>query len=182
MLCHCFKCRKNTQNKNPEVVKRKNNKKSKFLKEQEARGLLSNLLGVKLPILSDIPIVYTIFQKYKMSAIINKILLAGDKFIPELHLRQPGFTYSVGDPFTKNKERIKKFKETGDSRCIYQNELDKAYFQHGMTYGDFKDLNRRAGADKVLCDKAIVIKEVPVVVLKMKIFQTNNQLKNYTNQ
>ena len=108
MLCYCFKCRKNTQNKNPEVVKRKNNKKSKFLKEQEARGLLSNLLGVKLPILSDIPIVYTIFQKYKMNAIINKILLAGDKFIPELHLRQPGFTYSVGDPFTKKQRKNKK--------------------------------------------------------------------------
>ena len=82
----------------------------------------------------------------------------------------------------KNKERIKKFKETGDSRCIYQNELDKAYFQHGMAYGDFKDLNRRAGADKVLRDKAVAIKELPVVVLKMKIFQTNNQLKNYTDQ
>ena len=47
MLCYCFKCRKIMQSKNPEVVKRKNNKKSKFLKEQEARGLLSNLLGVK---------------------------------------------------------------------------------------------------------------------------------------
>ena len=51
-----------------------------------------------------------------------------------------------------------------------------------MAYGDFKDLNERTGADKLLRDKAIVIKELPVVVLKMKIFQTNNQLKNYRNQ
>ena len=54
-----------------------------------------------------------------------------------MHLRQPGFTCSNCRPFTKNEERIKKFKETGDSRCIYQNELDKACFQHEMAYGDF---------------------------------------------
>ena len=101
-----------------------NTKKSKFLKEQEARGLLSNLLGITLSILSDIPIVNKIFKKYKMNAIINKILLAGNKFMPELHLRQPRFTYSACGPFTKNKERIKFFKEIGDSRYIYQNELD----------------------------------------------------------
>ena len=51
----------------------------------------------------------------------NKFLLAGDKFMPEMHLRQPGLTYSACGPFTKNKERIQKFKEIGDSRCIYQN-------------------------------------------------------------
>ena len=56
-----------------------------------------------------------------------------------MHLRQPGFTYSACGSFTKNKERIQKFKETGDSRYIYQNELDKDYFQHYMAYGDFKD-------------------------------------------
>ena len=78
-----------------------------------------------------------------MNAIINKFLLAGDKFMPEMHLRQPGFTYSACGPFTKNKERIKKIKETEDSRHIYQNELDKTCFQHDMVYGDFKDLNRR---------------------------------------
>ena len=63
---------------------------------------------------------------------INKLLLAGDKFNPEMLLRQPGFTYSACGLFTKNKERIKTFKETGDSRYIYQNELDKACFQHGL--------------------------------------------------
>ena len=61
-----------------------------------------------------------------MNAIVNKLLLAGDKFMPEMNLKQPKFTYSACGTFTKNKERIKKFKETGDSRCIYQNKLDKA--------------------------------------------------------
>ena len=73
-----------------------------------------------------------------MNDIINKFLLAGDKFMPEMSLKQPGFTYSVCRPFTKKKERIQKFKETGDSRYIYINELDKACFQHDMAYGDFK--------------------------------------------
>ena len=54
-----------------------------------------------------------------------------------MHLRQCGFTYSANGPFTKNKEGIKKFKETGDSRYIYQNELDKTFFQHDMAYGYF---------------------------------------------
>ena len=58
--------------------------------------------------------------------------------MPEMHLRQPGFTYSDCGPFSKNKERIKKFKEIGVSRYIYQNELDKAYFQQDISYGDFK--------------------------------------------
>ena len=57
-----------------------------------------------------------------MNDIINKLLLAGDKFMPEMHLRQPEFTYSACGPFIKNKERIRKFKETGDSRYIYRNE------------------------------------------------------------
>ena len=61
----------------------------------------------------------------------------------EMHLRQPGFTYSACGPLTKNKERIQKFKDTGDSRYIYQNELDKAYFQHDMAYRNFKDRARR---------------------------------------
>ena len=89
-----------------------------------------------------------------MNEIVNKFLLAGDKFMPEMHLRQPGFTYSACGPFTKNKERIQKFKETGDSRYIYQNELDKACFQHDIAYGDFKDLTRRTASDEILCLKA----------------------------
>ena len=74
-----------------------------------------------------------------MNEIVNKFLLAGDKFMPEMHLKQPRFTYSACGPFTKNKERIQKFKETGDTNHIYNNELDKACFQHDMAYGDFKD-------------------------------------------
>ena len=68
-----------------------------------------------------------------MNKIVNKFLLAGDKFTPEINLRQPGFTYSACRPFRKNKERIQKFKETRGSRYIYRNELDKACFQHNMT-------------------------------------------------
>ena len=69
--------------------------------------------------------------------------------MPEMHLRQPQFTYSACVPFTKNKERIQKFKETGNSRYIYRNELDKACFQHDMVYGDFKDLAKRTATYKV---------------------------------
>ena len=85
-----------------------------------------------------------------MNETVNKFLLAGDKFMPEMHLKQPGFTYSACGPFTKNKERIQKFKETGDTKYIYRNELDKACFQHGIAYGEFKDLARRTASDKVL--------------------------------
>ena len=77
--------------------------------------------------------------------------------MPEIHLKQPGFTYSASGPFTKNKERIQKFKETVDTSYIYKNELDKACFQHDMAYGDFKDLARRKASDKVLRDKALNI-------------------------
>ena len=82
--------------------------------------------------------------------------------MPEMNLRQPGFTYTACGQFTKNKERIKKnFKETGDSRYIHQNELEKDCFQHDMAYGDFKDLDRRTAADKVLRDKALSIAKNP---------------------
>ena len=75
-----------------------------------------------------------------MNETVNKFLLVGDKFMPETHLRQPQFVYSACGPFTKNKEKIQKSKEIGDTSYIYKNELDKACFQHDMTYGDFKDL------------------------------------------
>ena len=87
-----------------------------------------------------------------MNDIINKFLLVGDKFMAEMHLRQPGFTYSACGTFTKNKERIQKFAQTGDSRYIYKNELDKACSKHDMAYGDFKDLKSRTATD-VLRDK-----------------------------
>ena len=85
-----------------------------------------------------------------MNGIINRFLLAGDKFISKMHLRQPRFTYSACGPFTNNKEKIQKFKETGDSQYIYQNEQDKACLQHDMAYGDFKDLTRRTASDLCL--------------------------------
>ena len=72
-----------------------------------------------------------------MDETVNKFLLAGDKFMSEMHLTQTGFTYSACGPFTKNKERIQKFKETSDNKYIYRNELDKACFQHDRAYGDF---------------------------------------------
>ena len=73
-----------------------------------------------------------------MNEIVNKFLLTGDKLIPEIHLKQPGFTYIAYRPFTKNKERIKKIKEIGDSRYIYRNELDKACFEHGAVNNEIK--------------------------------------------
>ena len=89
-----------------------------------------------------------------MNGKVNNTLLAGDKLKPEMQLRQPRFTFSAYRPFTKEKERIEKFKETGDSRYIYQNELHKTCFQHNMAYGDFKNLPRRTASDKKLCNKA----------------------------
>ena len=82
-----------------------------------------------------------------MNDILNKFLLAGDRLMPEMHLKQPGFTYSACGPFTKNKLRIQRLKKTGDTKYIYRNELDKACFEHDMVYGDFKDLPRRTAAD-----------------------------------
>ena len=92
-----------------------------------------------------------------MNEIINKFLLASNKFMAEMHLKQPGFTYSACGLFTKNKERTQTFKETGDTSSIYKNELHKACFQHDMAYRDFKDLAKRTIADKILRDKAFKI-------------------------
>ena len=129
-------------------------KKSRFIKNQQAKGLLGNL-GVRTPLSTNIRWYFVLnvhVELYKMNEIVNKFLLADDKFMPEKHLKQPGFTYSTCGTFTKNKERIQKFKETGDTSYIYKNELDKACFQHDMTYGDFKDLKRRTASDKILRD------------------------------
>ena len=78
----------------------------------------------------------------------NKFLLSGDEFMPEMHLI---LAYSECQPFTKNKEQVQKFKETGASRYIYWNELDKAYFQRDIAYGAYKD-SARIASDKVLRD------------------------------
>ena len=82
--------------------------------------------------------------------------------MPEMHLKQPGFIYSACDPFTKSKERIQKFKETGNTNYIYKYDLDKACFQHDMAYGKYKDLTKRTQLDKVLRDKAFKIASDPI--------------------
>ena len=92
-----------------------------------------------------------------MNNTINKLLLAGDKLMPEIHLRQPKFTYSACGPFTKHEQRIQKFKETGDTNYIYKNELDKACFTHDAAYSDSKDLTKRTVADKILKNRAFNI-------------------------
>ena len=96
-----------------------------------------------------------------MNNIINKFLLAGDKFMPQMHLRQPRFVYSACGPFTRHKERIEKVKQTGDTRYIYRNELDKACFQHDSAYADHKDLINRTKSNKFLRDKAYDIASNP---------------------
>ena len=74
--------------------------------------------------------------------------------MPEMHLKQPRFTYSACGPFTKDKERIEKFMQTGNTYFVYRNELDKACFQHDMAYSKPKDLAKRTQWDKILGDKA----------------------------
>ena len=80
--------------------------------------------------------------------------------MPEMHLNQPGFTYSAYGPFTKTKERIEKFMQNGNTNFIYKKELDKACFQH-MASGKSKDLVKRTQSDKVLKDKAFKIASNP---------------------
>ena len=145
MEWYCLKCKKHTENINLQVSSTSNgkvmilskcaicnSKKSKFINKQEAKGLLSKL-GIKTPF-SKLPILGDIlfWMHIKMNEIVNKFFLVGDKFMPEMHLKQPRFTYSTCGPFTKNKERIQKFKKTGDTSYIYKNELDKPCFQHDM--------------------------------------------------
>ena len=98
------------------------------------------------------------FKMCKMNEIVNKFFLAGDKFMLEMHLTQPGFTCSACGPFIKNKERII---QTGNTDFIYRNELDKACLQHRMAYGKSKDLAKRTQSDKVLRDKAFKIASYP---------------------
>ena len=132
--------------------------KSKFVKEQEAKGLLSNL-GIKTP-LNAIPLSTCLKdtsckQWIKMNEIVNTFLLIGDKFMPDMPLKQPGFTYSTCGPFTKNKQRIEKFMQTGTTDFICRNELDKACLQQNMAYAKSKDLVKRIQSDKVLKDNAL---------------------------
>ena len=83
-----------------------------------------------------------------MNNIINKFLLAGDNFMPEMHLRQPQFVYRACGPSTRYKERIKEFKRTGDTRLLYRNELDKACFKHDAAYVKYKDVENGLISDR----------------------------------
>ena len=96
-----------------------------------------------------------------MNNIINKFLLADDKFMPEMHLRQPQFVYSACDPFTRHKEKIKEFKRTGDTRLLYRNELDKACFKHDAAYAKYKDVENRLIPDQKLRNSAYDIASNP---------------------
>ena len=87
---------------------------------------------------------------FEMNNIINNFLLTGDKFMPELHLKQPGFTYKACGPFTKHRERIQKFRETGNLKHLYRNKLEKACFALDATYSDSKDLAKRTVSDTSL--------------------------------
>ena len=98
---------------------------------------------------------------YNMNEIVNKVLLTGDKFMPEMHLKQTGFSYSACDPFNKNKERIQKFMLTGDTNYIYSNDLDKACFNMIWLMVNIK-IWLRTQSDKVLKDKAFNIANNPI--------------------
>ena len=86
--------------------------------------------------------------------IFNTFLLAGDKFIPEMHSRQPQFVYSACGLITRHKERMKEFKRTGDTRLLNRNELDKACFKHDAAYTKYKDVENRLISDQKLKNSA----------------------------
>ena len=81
-------------------------------------------------------------------------MLAGDKFMPEMHSRQPRFVYSACCPFTRHKERIQEFKRTGDTRLLYRSELDKACFKHDAGYAKYKDVENRLISNQKLRNSA----------------------------
>ena len=96
-----------------------------------------------------------------MSKTMNKFLLLGDKFMPEMHLKQSGFTYSACGSFAKRKEIIEKFIQTVNTDFIYKNKLDKVCVQHDMAYGKSKYLAKRTQSDKLFKHKAFKIESDP---------------------
>ena len=135
-LSYCLKCRKNTESKNSKVARTKNgrvmllskctvcdSRKSTarswwILKQSKNKKIFEKNFFSRSSCFNGIKQVIT---RYTLNEIVNNFLIAGDKFMLKMHLRQPGFTYSACGPFTENKERMQKFKVTGDSRYIYQN-------------------------------------------------------------
>ena len=135
-ITYCLSCKKDMENIDPRIVKTKNNKqvmpskcsicnnkKSKFISQGSD---LFDSLGLNTPQNRMKALVPSAL--INLNNIINKFLLAGDRFMPEMHLRQSQFVYSACGPFTRHKERINKFKQTGDTRYIYRNDLDKTCF------------------------------------------------------
>ena len=116
--------------------------------------------------------------------------MAGDKFMPEMHLKQPGFTYSACGLFIKYKQRVEQLMQTGDTNYIYKNKLEKACFQHDMTYGKDKDLKKRTQSEKGLKDKAFAIANNPkydgyqreLASLVYKIFDKNSKGSGIKNE
>ena len=149
MNTYCLSCKKDTKNIDSKVIKTKNNRKMMLSKCSICKNKKSTFISEGSGIFDSL-VYNTNRDRMKMSNVINKFLLAGDKFMPEMHLKQSQFVYSACGPFTRHKERIKKFKQTGDTSYIYRNELDKACFQHDSAYADHKDLINRTKSDKVL--------------------------------
>ena len=154
METYCVSCKKNTTNKNSNVRKTKQNRLT----------LLSNcgICGKKNRLLlktenSTILILFQMNLKFKINKIIDQFLLTEDKFMPALHLKEPEFTYSLCESFTKHCERIQKFRETCNLKHFYRNDLHKSCFAHDVAYSDSKDLVKRTISDKILKDRAYEI-------------------------
>ena len=131
---YCFSCKKYAPNKVSSVRKTK----------QSILMLLSNYAACGKKKSTFIKSKETSNNQFKKNKIINKVVLTGDKFMPKLHLKQPGFIYSACGPFTK----------TGKLKYLYRNELDKACFTHNATYSESKHLAKRTISDKILKDRA----------------------------
>ena len=132
--------------------------KSRFVKEQEAKGLLSNL-GIKT-LLNKIPLFNVCFKVIKMNEIVNKFLLAGDKFMSELQLKQPGFTYSACGPFTRNKEKLKNLCRQEIQILFTEMSLIKLPFNM-MQLMVYRKIQQKELNQKVLRDKAFKIVSDP---------------------
>ena len=156
MKTYSVKCRKNTENSNSKIFKTKNGKlimqskyaecgikKSRFVKKARSKRITKQLRNQNTVEQNSI-IKCFVLSCMKMNEIVNKFLQVGNKFMPEMHLKQPGFTYSACGPFTRNKERTDKFMQTGNTDFIYRNELDKACFQLDMAYAKSKDLQKNS--------------------------------------
>ena len=115
-----------------------------------------------------------------MNKTITKFLLAGEKFMSELHLRQPGFTNCICGPFTKHNEKIQTFNEVGNLKYFYWNQFDKACFACDTVYSDSKYLAERTISDKALKDRVYELSKnleydgYQGVLISMVMYSTRN--------